>query len=280
MPGLYTAKDHFLWAQRIKKEEVNAKVNPDSFSVRAAIRSEDVPRRFKPGHVDPTKSFVEEGLDPASKLGEEFKSRLLEASVPLRGRLMFPETCAQDHGWFQKDPAQGSEQNDRTTTAGALPRFSAGIGWIAPPSVATTPKANAVSKGHRAASHGSTGKRTHSLMGKGGHATGAHAQHRKFLVTGHPSLPGGSILTLAGRSASASELHRGAWGRSTSEAIKATTISPALEEAMDRSRMFMNRHAKNQWYRPLGNSDVSQFVDAYTKCWGVQLYGKASAKGT
>eukprot|EP00747_Dinoflagellata_sp_TGD_P184430 gnl/TRDRNA2_/TRDRNA2_40037_c0_seq1.p1 gnl/TRDRNA2_/TRDRNA2_40037_c0~~gnl/TRDRNA2_/TRDRNA2_40037_c0_seq1.p1 ORF type:complete len:377 (-),score=60.52 gnl/TRDRNA2_/TRDRNA2_40037_c0_seq1:165-1199(-) len=45
-----------------------------------------------------------------------------------------------------------------------------------------------------------------------------------------------------------------------------------LDKAYNRvDRLFLRRRG-NRWYRPVNNSDVALFADAYTKAWGVGLY--------
>jgi len=51
------------------------------------------------------------------------------------------------------------------------------------------------------------------------------------------------------------------------------TQEKALGQAVDRSRLFLNCPS-NKWYKPLSNSDVAKFADAYTKAFGVGLYAK------
>lgn len=128
---MLTAKDQLMWTQRIGKEEgVNTKVNPDGFSVLGAIRVQDVPKRFKPGHSDPTKVEADEGFPHGSELRKELEFRLREREAPRRDRYLWPETSQQEHGWFQKDPAKGPEKKGRGTMTGALPMAHCrGIGW-------------------------------------------------------------------------------------------------------------------------------------------------------
>lgn len=295
-PGI-TNQSQMIWSQRIRKEEgVNTKVNPGGFSVRAAIRSVDVPKRFKPGHIDPTRANSTGGFDPNSKLAAEVHSRVEESRVPLRDRIMFPETCAQDHGWYQKDPAHGPDRGGRTSIAGALPR--AGIGWVGhelekllpgikadSPAKANQPIVGVYGGEHRHASseYANALRKVRSQRSTEGGTQRSSGHHHsrppKVAVTGHPSLPGGSCLAIAGRTASMPALSSRPQQYSSAAAIEQSN-SEGLEIAMERSRMFLNRHPKaDLHYKPLGNSDVSAFCDAYTKCWGGQLFGKSSGRG-
>merc|ERR1719326_52026 len=167
---------------------------------------------------------------------------------------MFPETCAQDHGWYQKDPAQGPERSGRTSIAGALPR--AGIGWmekpVSKPQHEDTPTSNEKARHRKAGDHRSGGHRGTALGGTSGRASEslAHLSRNpgKVLITGHPSLPGGTTLSIAGRSASTPSVGRSGWACSRSTANEDLASSVALDDAMKRSRIFMNRHGKYQWY--------------------------------
>jgi len=303
MPALplQTAQAQLLWSQRIAKEEgVNTKVNPEGFSLRAAIRSVDVPKRFKPGHVDPLHGSEADGLDPTSKLAEEFRVQRVSDGVPPRDRYMYPETCSQDCGWYQKDPVHGPERSGRITIAGALPR--AGIGWMkllppdrpqpeAPLAQRAKPRPQREVVGAAAHSRPNTQHAMESrspdivdimqrLVTERGRTGESHARkcrsRHKIDVRGHPSLPGGTCLRVAGGTVSTPSLS------SRSVAAEDPTTSPALEAAMLRSRKFMNRHntGSGARYRPLGNSDVSLFAAAYSKCWGQELYGRASQSGS
>jgi len=295
MPAILTAKDQLIWTQRIRREEgVNTKVNKDGFSVRSAIRSVDVPKRFKPGHVDPTKAETMDGFHPESKHASDLKGLLDKAQARPQDKLKWPDTSAQDHGWYQKDPATGATQPGRTSIAGALPR--AGFGWMETPQDSPLPDYHQVppSKPIERPPFAFTSKEAlqavrEKSMARGGPVRGGtHAgadrralsvglgNSKQVVVSGHPSLPGGSRLTLAGRAASTPSLAKPKIDTSNQSGDEDLE---SLEAAMKRNRIFMNRHGSYKWYKPLGNSDVSAFADAYTKSWGVQLYAKASAKG-
>jgi hypothetical protein len=294
MPSLLTAKDQEIWTQRIRREEgVNTKVNKDGFSVRCAIKSVDVPKRFKPGHVDPTKPETMDGFHPGSKHHTDLKQLLVKEQAQLRDKLKWPDTSAQDHGWYQKDPATGATQPGRSSIAGALPR--AGFGWVPKPQDEPLPEYDQVpsrKQVERPPFAFTSKEALHAVrqksMERGGPARGgshAGADRRAqslglpssspVVVSGHPSLPGGSRLTLAGKAASTPSLVK---SKPDANILPEDDLE-GLEAAMKRSRIFMNRHGSYKWYKPLGNSDVSAFVDAYTKCWAKPFYAKSSAKG-
>lgn len=314
--GLLTAKDQLVWTQRIQKEEgVNTKVNPDGFSVLGSISVMDVPRRFKPGHIDPTKTPPDEGFEKGSKLRKELEFRLKERDAPRRDRYLWPETAYQEHGWYQKDPARGPEKKGRGTMTGALPT-SHGIGWrdtryedkvykaIAPQGlhslsaandkeyhekpppprpvgIGTRPpfafvsreaiekvinKSNETGGTVRGNSHCHADRRAQSL-GKIGTATDPTAKA--------PTAASGTKVLAANRSIS-----EGALGVMTAGSkIKSADdhiCTESFDAAMARGRIFANRHPQYKWFVPLSNSDVSSYIDHFTKSFGKPYYGKSS----
>jgi hypothetical protein len=318
--GILTATDQLIWTQRIEKEKgVNTKVNPDGFSVLAAIRSVDVPRRFKPGHSDPTKPPPDEGFKPGSKMKKEFDFRLKEQAAPRRDRYLWPDTSYQVHGWYQKDPAHGPEKRGRTTIAGALPTCN-GIGWrdriyenkvykkLAPGGLETLDPANddkeyvekppvtrpqdrkpfafispeavqkALAKGCESGHEGAA---------RGGAHAGADRRSQSLGVLGSATDPtpkalmeaSGTKVIAAQRAISEGRLGVMATG-SKIQNPDDHICTESFDAAMARHRIFMSRNPKYKWYVPLGNSDVSAYVDNYTKCFGLQYYSKSAQKGT
>jgi len=298
MPSFLTSKDQLLWSQRIEKERINEKVNPESYQIRSAINHLDVAKRFKPGHIDPKNPAVADGFHPASKYAKELKMRLEKAEAPLRDRVMFPETCMQEQGWYQKDPARGPEKEGRTSIAGALPIV--GIGWSHKPGnvssleplfsgtithalpeevprpiqkVERPPFAFMSLEAARAVNAKNAQRGTATVRGGSHVGADKRAQLRA-------SDPGSSSLSAAGRSASTPALSSRSTGKAGGAGAEDLTSSnPGLEEAMNRQRIFMNRNPKYSWYVPLGNCDVSAFVDNYTKAFGLPYYGRANMGG-
>jgi len=121
-----TSKGQFLWRQRIAKERAHFSPNKrENFSVRSALRVLDVPKCFKPGHIDPHDQTTVEGLDPKTE-------RSLRADVASKLRvpneqLLWPETEQHQVGWHAKASGPGLPYEERGTMFGLAPRL--GIGW-------------------------------------------------------------------------------------------------------------------------------------------------------
>jgi len=121
-----TSKGQFLWRQRIAKERAHFSPNKrENFSVRSALRVLDVPKCFKPGHIDPHDQRTVEGLDPATE-------RSLRADVASKLRvpneqLLWPETEQHQVGWHARASGPGLPYEERGTMFGLAPRL--GIGW-------------------------------------------------------------------------------------------------------------------------------------------------------
>jgi hypothetical protein len=314
--GLLTAKDQICWTQRIQKEEgVNTKVNPDGFSVHAAVRTLDVPRRFKCGHVDPHRPPPDEGFKPGSEMRKELDLCLIDKEAPRRDRYLWPDSSYQDHGWYQKDPARGPEKRNRTTMTGQLPTCN-GIGWrdkryedkvykkIAPEGLHSLSAANEkeyqekpppprpggpadrppfafVSREAMKAVHAKNAHRGGIV--RGGEHPHADRRCRSLGVLGSstdptpkpPSTPSGGKVLAASRATSEGALgvmSSGSKIRNADDHI----CTESFDAAMARGRIFMNRNPKYNWYVPLSNSDVSQYVDHFTKAFGLPYYGKSS----
>jgi len=286
-PDAFTAKDHILWTQRINKElAVNGKAN-GKFSVRAAITSEDVPMRFKPGHSNPRNMATGSlGFHPKSKDARQLKSDLHALQAPPRGKYPWPETSYQDHGWDQKDFGSFEvSPSGLKTLAGVLPR--AGHGWTEEPSndplppyevkVPSGPKAVRERapygffslEAQRAAQEKADARRAARAASTSSLAAAASRDMQK--TPSAKSSKAREVAPWLDRSASEPD-----YGKLLQIAASANRSgAKTMDAAMDRSRIFYNRHPKNErWYKPLSNSDVAIFADNYSKCWGVQLYAK------
>lgn len=315
--SMLTANDHLLWTQRIEKENpVNAKVNPDGFDLHGAIRKMDVPKRFKPGHSDPSKSPPDEGFEPGSKMRKKLEACLVEKEATRRDRYLWPETCYQEHGWFQKDPARGPEKRDRTTMTGALPNFN-GIGWrdkryedkvykkIAPDGLFSLSAANDkeyhvkppkprpggpadrppyafVSREAMKVAMEQANKTKGGIV-RGNSHCGAERRAESLGVFGHATDPTAKApLTPSGSKVlaacrSISEGNLGVMSQGSQIANPDDHIgTKSFDDAMARHRIFMSRHPQYKWYVPLSNSDVGRYVDHYTKAFGQQYYAKSS----
>ena len=114
--GVPDVRENLLWSQRIEKEEkVNAK-SMAAFSIRAAVSVEDVPEKFKCGHVDPRGGLskeegfdpVKQGWDPYGSEVREFKRCIAMQSAGSRQRYAYPETAYQEHGWLLLPPGDAA----------------------------------------------------------------------------------------------------------------------------------------------------------------------------
>jgi len=131
----WTPKQQICWSQRIQKESVNKKAYKD-FSIRALVRNESVPIRFKPGHVDPRDAFdinlIKKGetFDPAQTglpagAVKDFRRAINEQRSGPRQRHQFSETCGQEIGWVL---SQAGVVDERSVPSGSNPS-KLGIGW-------------------------------------------------------------------------------------------------------------------------------------------------------
>jgi len=313
--SLLTAKDQLIWTQRIEKErEAHQPASLDGFSVLGAMGVLDVPRRFKPGHIDPSKAPPDEGFELGSKMRKEVEFRLREKDAPRRDRYLWPDSAYQEHGWFQKDPARGPEKRGRTTLTGAP--TTNGIGWrdkmyenkvykkLAPCGLFSLsaendkeyhekpPPPRPVGIGTRPpfsfVSQEALAKVIAKKNEEGGTVRGnshCHADRRaqSIGVIGSATDPTAKANTVASgtkvlaANRSISEGCLGVMSRgSTIKNADDHICTDSFDSAMKRGRIFANRHPQYKWYVPLGNSDVSQYVDNYTKCFGKPFYGKSS----
>jgi hypothetical protein len=314
---LFTAHSQLLWSQRIEKEEkVSCKRNPDGFSVHAAVRSLDVPKRFKPGHCDPTKPPPDEGFPEGSKMKQELDFHLRDQEAPRRDRYLWPDSSYQEHGWFQKDPAKGPEKRNRKTLTGALPKNN-GIGWrdkvyedkvykkLAPEGLHSLSAANDKEykekpppprpggPAERAPFAFISREAMQKVMAdraekgggivRGGTHCGADRRANSVGAMGSATDPTAKPPTTATGSrvlAANRSISEGALGvMSRGSTIKNADdhiCTESFDAAMARQRIFMNRQPQYKWYVPLGNCDVTKFGDHFTKAFGLPYYGKAA----
>lgn len=282
---MLTAADQILWTQRIRKEEaVNGKA-VGKFSVRNAITSLDVPRKFKPGHQNPWNPASSIGFHPQSNDAQELRNNLHSINAPPRGKYPWPETAAQDHGWFQKDFTTTENPAGLKTLSGLKPRV--GLGWNSEDSGAPLPPYEMeVPSGPKAVRErcpfgAISPEATRAIREKAAARRAARSASSASGASsaGDKGMPIAKAMTTGpARAASMPE-----FARLETIAARPRPVVPdsgkdpkvGLERAMERSRHFYNRHPKSErWYKPLTNSDVAMFADAYTKSWGVQLYAR------
>lgn len=278
-----TAADHILWSQRIQKEGINAKTRPEGFSVRAAVSVPDVPSKFKPGQMDPREASGAGfdprtiGWDPKGTMTTEFRRCMNQQKACPRERHMFPETCQQEIGWIQ---AQRGKLQQRSEPAGSRPT-RLGIGWLAKDGhggvmAAAAEKASndscvvlpteVANKKIRKSKDGNVREE----LGVPPYATYVPCAQWENMAPPSPSRTNSKHKDGLQKYSSLPALQVDSTKRFVSQ-------ERALETALARSRQFLNG-PQNHWYKPLSNSDVAQFADAYTKAWGSGLYCK-SRKG-
>lgn len=122
-------RESILWTQRIEKEEKVNGTSMATFSMRAAVSVDDVPAKFKPGHVNPVGGLSKEGFDPAKHgwdpdgpEAREFRRCIAMQSAGSRQRYPYPETSYQEHGWLLLPPGDAKARMRKK-------KIRYGIGW-------------------------------------------------------------------------------------------------------------------------------------------------------
>eukprot|EP00931_Biecheleriopsis_adriatica_P064706 TRINITY_DN39433_c0_g1_i1.p1 TRINITY_DN39433_c0_g1~~TRINITY_DN39433_c0_g1_i1.p1 ORF type:complete len:366 (+),score=75.30 TRINITY_DN39433_c0_g1_i1:76-1173(+) len=117
-----------LWRQRIAKESaLSSPRRREDFSLRSALKTQDVPLRFKPGQINVhDQAGHVKGLDSATErsLRADIAAKLQTPSE----QLLWPETEQHQVGWLAKPDAPGLPLLERHTLAGLSPRV--GFGWL------------------------------------------------------------------------------------------------------------------------------------------------------
>jgi len=294
-----------VWADRIRKEQkVHTRINRECFSVRNAVTQQDVPAKFKPGHLNP---WTQKGLggfdpeaigwDPNGKLSQEvFRVFLTQAHGP-RERHLFPETTQEEMGWLL---TRATDVSMRKSLAGALPKC--GLGWPdreilaqapgktkmkhkpkpkferpRPPYAVTTDEARA------AAAENMKKMREDGVLESALSSTAplpppAAPPRGSSSLT--PQRPTPSVLSAAAPSqlSKLSKAESAPALSTVSSCVPPAGETPAflqqeqdLFKALARSKQFQSSHT-GKWYHPLSHSDVAQFADHYTKVWKGQLF--------
>jgi len=309
-PGL-TSASHVLWAQRIDKEQINAR-SAGQFSVRAAVRA-DVPMKFKPGHSDPREAsgagFKPEamGWEPNGTMAKEFTRCMNQQTVGPRERQLFPETSQQEIGWLM-GVAKGAA--GRSEPAG-IKATRLGIGWCVrdgqggPITTATADKSG--ENGVALIPDPYIKKKLPPRKSKDGNVRETLAvppyatqvpcaqwpeeapepvQSQKSGSEG-ASDSKGSKKRRQRRSRKAVEGQDNVGAALEQRAVSLPVLHAQQFEKQERAvgkatkdiRQYLNKEGQFAEYRPLNNSDVATFADFYTKTWGVGLYSKAANKG-
>eukprot|EP00933_Yihiella_yeosuensis_P008503 TRINITY_DN113998_c0_g1_i1.p1 TRINITY_DN113998_c0_g1~~TRINITY_DN113998_c0_g1_i1.p1 ORF type:complete len:324 (+),score=69.98 TRINITY_DN113998_c0_g1_i1:112-1083(+) len=255
------------------------------------------------------------GWDPKSSMTTDFRRCMNSQNAGPRERHQFPETCQQEIGWIQGHRGKVTE---RSEPAGSKPTHM-GLGWMSKDGHGMIARAAAhkAGKDGEADIPNEPAKKTKKRRSKDGNVR-EELGVPPYATTvpcaewdDEPDPPAAPVANSkkkegarSGRSksrrrrdsskTSASELDLRQTGeaRGMQKAASLPTLPPnprdpelfkrrekALGYAMVESRRYLNGQ-HNMWYKPLSNSDVATFADAYTKAWGVGLYAKSGRKGT
>jgi len=297
--------DQHVWADRIRKEQkVHTRINRDCFSVRNAVTQQDVPAKFKPGHLNP---WTQKGLggfdpeaigwDPNSKLSQEvFRVFLTQAHGP-RERHLFPETTQEEMGWLL---TRATDVSMRKSLAGALPKC--GLGWPdkdaqgpvkmsqagkskpqrkverpRPPYAVTTDEARAAAAANmkQRREDGATSALSSSVPLPPARGSTVAARTPSVLSAMAPSQVSKSHLSKAESAPALSTVSSHAPPAGETPAF--LQQEQDLFRALSRAKQFQNGESSCKWYHPLSHSDVAQFADHYTKVWKGQLFHQRGA---
>lgn len=299
------------WRQRVRKEEaVRAQAPRAVFSMQAATRTDNVPEKFKPLHMNPGDLSSQNENNPSDTFQRDLRAALgAQVSAPQQ-RLLWPETSQHAIGWFATSPAHqppGSwamPSRDRGTVSGNHP--SQGFGWhkTAGMGAAERVRANeAQCSGRRRQESASfmallpgvtadlpapAPEPQHPIVSSvlqdvakvACRITNKKRKNRKTPQRGVVVVP---PPPSPGPPEDAEEFQTGGgMAAKTSTAARQlprpnTGHEQAVGAAADRSRRFLNG-PHNPWYKPSSTSDVAGFADVYTKSWGVPLFNRKKPK--
>ncbi|CAK9026758.1 unnamed protein product [Durusdinium trenchii] len=303
--GAPDIRESILWTQRIEKEDKVNATSMAAFSLRAAVSVEDVPAKFKPGHVNPAGGLSKEkgfdpakhGWDPDGPEAREFRRCIAMQSAGSRQRYPYPETSYQEHGWLLlppgdavartfkkklrrgigwewKDPCDWSESNPAAPIIPKeAPEGAEATSCVsaAPPSVLSV--LTSIPESQILALQNGSGVKTKAAQVA---ATAAPAKKPSILSASAPNI----LAPRFGIPSSASELSASTVSKASStDAI----LDPAerlrrrevkLAERLKDAWAYQNGGCKGQkWYHPLGQTDATRFADEFTKATGgVPLY--------
>lgn len=285
-------RESILWTQRIEKEDKVNATSMATFSIRAAVSVDDVPAKFKPGHVNPVGGLSKEGFDPAKHgwdpdgpWAREFRRCIAMQSAGSRQRYPYPETSYQEHGWLLlppgdaaarmrkkkiryglgwewKAPADFSESNVSAPVVAAPEAKAASCVSAAPPSVVSVlssiPESQilALQSGSGAAS-----RKKPSVLS----ASAPNILAPRFGEEKAPKAPTPSEVSTVSAASSIDALK-------PSERLARREVK--LAERWKEAYSYQNGGFRGQkWYHPLGQTDATRFADEFTKAsGGVPLY--------
>lgn len=280
-------QDSILWTQRIEKEDkVNAK-SKAAFSVRAAVSVEDVPAKFKPGHVNPRENMSMDGFDPAKagwdpkgKEAQEFRRCVAMQFAGSRERYAYPETSYQEHGWLLLPPGDAVARMRKK-------KIRYGLGWVwkhpadwsesnpAPPAVPNVEACSSLSAAPPSAlsaipeSQLAALKRGSGVLPKiSGSKLAASAPH--LLAPSQLSVSAPSDLS----SMAPSTVSKSSSVPDMGPAQRLRRREAKLAERLREVNEFSNTGWRgNRYYRPLGMTDATAFADDFAKATGgIPLY--------
>mmetsp|Transcript_36618 Transcript_36618/g.80227 ORF Transcript_36618/g.80227 Transcript_36618/m.80227 type:complete len:291 (-) Transcript_36618:40-912(-) len=282
-PG-FTTTDHILWAQRIDKEVAALPKNfRPPFSLRNAVMVQDVPTKFKPGHLSVedfeslrnSRGFEPKrfGWDPEGQDAREFRRIMhVQRSQPQQ-HFSYPETSSQEMAWALTSLDCAGQRLRRRPA----PRL--GIGWDAPTkdavedSGATTVSAAAPSEVPKATAPAAS---TLSVV-----APSTVSQTVGSAVQGNPPVRSQNPPRLAG----ATELSAAAptrLSRTSSVPTMLLKSDPArwlelrekrVGKATEELKTYsVNGRLGRQWGRPLGETDATAFQNEFTRCTRLALH--------
>lgn len=287
-----TVNDSICWSQRIEKEKATAAGVPKSkFSVRAVVNVFDVPHKFKPGHIDPskpcTKGFdpADYGWEPEGETAKQFRRALLEKDACPRQRFPQPQATSHEVGWLLDTPGEPKKQAKPAKN----PRLGLGWEWKQPGesslAAAPPPGTEHIRKGER---RPRDGKRSSSELG-------AHAAGAETSTSVLSAAPPFSVLSCSApeemNSDSGSLLSAVAPSQlyTESQLSRATSLpglyqqdreayvrrrEKRLLKAFEESRRYHKLGDKGRKYdKPLGETDVTHFSTEFIKATcGVPLH--------
>eukprot|EP00929_Paragymnodinium_shiwhaense_P014573 TRINITY_DN122493_c0_g1_i1.p1 TRINITY_DN122493_c0_g1~~TRINITY_DN122493_c0_g1_i1.p1 ORF type:complete len:317 (+),score=74.32 TRINITY_DN122493_c0_g1_i1:77-1027(+) len=305
--------ENITWTQRIRKEEkINAKSVP-TFSVRAAVSVDDVPKKFKPGHMDHTQAMrggpdLQPGEQLSDSMAMESRKWITRQQALPQERHQFPESRGQEIGWCLQKAGGGGRSVPYGSDASKL-----GLGWLQKDGHGgpTTKLAAQKAEGQPLPPYEEVPRVRRSKdnnireeMGVPPYATINTMEEIMAMRTGRNvllerrSLLHPSRKKTEGRSASAAPSRKsggrhgfqpsGRQGDHSGGGLSKSVSLPDVQadatsllsdqeqnvaKAMARSRTFLNG-PHNKWYHPLSQSDVAQFANAYTECWGTCMFHK------
>eukprot|EP00933_Yihiella_yeosuensis_P012613 TRINITY_DN12151_c0_g1_i1.p1 TRINITY_DN12151_c0_g1~~TRINITY_DN12151_c0_g1_i1.p1 ORF type:complete len:315 (-),score=42.53 TRINITY_DN12151_c0_g1_i1:150-1094(-) len=288
-------RESFLWTQRIEKElKVNGKAQT-RFSIRNSVSIPDVPSKFKCGHVDPRDAGGLEGFNPAQHGWDpdgpeavEFRRCMALQAAGSRHRHPYPETMYQEHGWLlapSGDPAARmrhkkirngigwvwkppDQWSESTAMAPPIPQehfeaLGSALSAVAPSAVSATAPIQLTQDSAAPSSRVSAAPPAPPQQG-------SHVSMAPPTSTLSRSAPSAArSVSLPALAASTSLTYLGSTQTALDPGTKLKYREKKLTSAMNESREFLNNGYRGfKWFKPLGQTDVTQFSNDFMKATG------------